>query len=78
MHIAAALGIGLVATLALVLLAGMTPFLGIPVLVVALGVGALWGAAAGRAAKRTLETDAPTSAEASHDPVVRPPGPSDG
>jgi hypothetical protein len=54
----------------------MTPFVGIPIVVVALGVAALWAAAARRAAERRLETDAPSSAEASHDPVVRPPGPS--
>ena len=67
----------MVATLALILVAGMTPFLAIPILVVALGIGAWWAAAAGRAAKRTLETDAPSSAEASHDPVVRPRGPTE-
>jgi hypothetical protein len=76
MHVFVALGVAIVAILALVLLAGITPFVGIPIVVVALGVAALWAAAARRAATRRLETDAPTSAEASHDPVVRPPGPS--
>ena len=76
MHVVIALVIALIAVLALVLLAGMTPFVAVPILVVGLGVGALWAAAASRAAQRRLETDAPSSAEASHDPVVRPPGPS--
>jgi hypothetical protein len=76
MHVVVALGVAVVAILALVLLAGMTPFVGIPIVMVALGVAALWAAAARRAAERRLETDAPSSAAASHDPVVRPPGPS--
>ncbi len=75
MHVVVVLGVALLAILALVLLAGMSPFVGIPILVVAFGVAALWGVATRRAAERRLETDAPSSAEASHDPVVRPPGP---
>ena len=72
MHIAAGLAIALVATLALVLVAGMTPFVGIPIVVVVVGLAALWAGIAGRQASRRLETDTPSTREAAYDPVVDP------
>ena len=72
MHVAVALGIGLVATFFLVVVAGATPFVGIPILVVAVVIAALYAVIARRLAERSLETDAPSSAEASYQPVVDP------
>lgn len=72
MHITIAVGIALVLTLGLVLVAGASPFVGIPLLVVALGIAAMFAGAMRRATERRLESDAPSSREASYDPVIDP------
>jgi hypothetical protein len=72
MHIAAALGIAVVATLLLALVAGVTPFVGIPIAVVVVGIAALWAGVAGRESSRRLESDVPSTREAAYDPVVDP------
>lgn len=72
MHVAVSLAIGVVVTLALFLLAGMSPFIGIPILVVALVFPALWAAISARLAQRRLQSDVPSTREASYDPVSDP------
>jgi hypothetical protein len=72
MHIAIAIGTAVVLTLGLVLVAGATPFVGIPLLIVALAIAAMFAGAMRRATERRLESDAPSSREASYDPVIDP------
>ncbi|MFL5821227.1 MAG: sensor domain-containing protein [Solirubrobacteraceae bacterium] len=72
MHVIIALAVAAVAIFFIVLIAGATPFVGIPIVVVALGIAAVWAAIARRTAERTLDTDAPSTGEASYDPVVDP------
>jgi hypothetical protein len=73
MHVAIAIAVGLVATLALVLVAGMTPFMGIPIIVLLVVLALLGGAVFARNASRKLETEGvPTTREAAYEPVVDP------
>jgi hypothetical protein len=72
MHVAVAVGVAVVLTFFLMVVAGATPFVGIPILVVAVGIAALYAVIARRLAERTLDTEAPSSAEASYQPVVDP------
>jgi membrane protein implicated in regulation of membrane protease activity len=72
MHIAIAIGVAVVLTLGLVLVAGTTPFVGIPVLIVAVAIAAMFAGAVRRASERRLESDAPSSREASYEPVIDP------
>lgn len=72
MHITIAIGMALVVTLGLVLVAGVTPFVGIPLLIVAVAIAAMFAGATRRASERRLESDAPSSREASYNPVIDP------
>ena len=72
MHVAIALGLALVASLFLVVVVGATPFLAIPIFALALGFAALLGVIARRQSQRTLESDVPSTQEASYTPVVDP------
>jgi hypothetical protein len=73
MHVAIAIAVGGLATLVLVLAAGMTPFVGIPIIAVLVVIALLSGAAVARTAKRELDAgDVPSTREATYDPVVDP------
>ena len=72
MHIAIALGVALVASLFLIVVMSATPFLAIPIFALALGVVALLGVIARRQAQSTLDSDVPSTQEASYTPVVDP------
>ena len=72
MHVVIALAVAAVAIFLIVVIAGATPFVGIPIVVIALGVAVVWAALARRMGERTLETDAPSTREASYDPVTDP------
>jgi uncharacterized membrane protein len=72
MHVIVALAVALVAIFFIVVIAGATPFVGIPIVIVALGIAALWAAAARRAYERKPDTRAPSTREATYDPVVDP------
>lgn len=72
MHVAIALAVAVIAILALVGIAGASPFIGIPILVVALGFAALYAVMAKRAAERSLDTDVPSTREASYTPATDP------
>jgi Putative sensor len=71
-HVVIALAVAAVAIFLIVVIAGATPFVGIPIVVVALGIAALWAALTRRMGERTLESDAPSTREASYDPVSDP------
>jgi hypothetical protein len=72
MHVAIALAVAVVAIFLIVVIAGVTPFVAIPIVVVALGVAVVWAALTRRMSERTLETDVPSTREASYDPVHEP------
>jgi hypothetical protein len=75
MHVAIALAVGVGAFVLFVLLAGLTPFLGIPLAVVfALFPVAFFGIAGRRAAGsgRLEKSGVPTTGQASYEPVVDP------
>jgi hypothetical protein len=72
MHVVVAIAVAFVVVLLLVLVAGMSPFLGIPILVVSAIAPALWAAVAARLGRRGLNSDVPSTREASYDPVVDP------
>lgn len=72
MHVVIALAVAAVAIFLIVVIAGATPFVGIPIVVVALGIAAVWAALTRRMGERTLETDAPSTREASYGPVSDP------
>jgi hypothetical protein len=75
MHVAVALAVGVGAFALIVLLAGLTPFIGIPLAVVcALVPVALFGIAGRKAADRGRldKSGVPTSGQASYEPVVDP------
>jgi hypothetical protein len=55
----------------LIVVAGATPFVDTPIVIVALGVAAAWAGLARRMGERTLETDVPSIREASYDPGER-------
>jgi hypothetical protein len=71
-HIAIALALGVLGFVLIVLLAGASPFVGIVLIVFVLGIGAVWGALTARAAQRRLDSDVPSTREASYEPVARP------
>jgi membrane protein implicated in regulation of membrane protease activity len=75
MHVTIALAVGILAFGLLVLLAGLTPFLGIPLAVVFGLVPLVFFALAGRSATRGERLDksgVPSSAQASYEPVIDP------
>ncbi len=72
MHVAIALGVALVAIFFIVIIAGATPFVGIPILVVVFGFAALYAVVARRMAERKLDSDVPSTGEASYTPTVDP------
>ena len=72
MHIAIALAIAVVATLALAGLGVASPFIGIPILAFALVFAGIYALIARRLAERSLDTDAPSTREASYTPVTDP------
>jgi hypothetical protein len=76
MHVTAALAVGLLAFALLVLLAGLSPFIGIPVAVMVFLAPIAWFAVAGRRVAekgRTVEkSGVPSSRAASYEPVVDP------
>jgi hypothetical protein len=72
MHVVIALAVAAIAIFLIVVIAGATPFVGIPIVIVALGIAAVWTAMARRIGERALETDAPSTREASYDPVRDP------
>ena len=72
MHVVIALAVAAVAIFLIVVIAGATPFFAIPIVVVALGIAVVWAALTRRMGERTLETDAPTTREASYNPVSEP------
>jgi putative sensor protein len=71
-HVIIALALAAVAIFLIVVIAGATPFVGIPIVVLALGIAALWAMLTRRMGERTLESDAPSTREASYDPVSDP------
>ena len=74
MHVAAGLGIGVVALLLLLVAASLSPFVAIPVAVFLAVIPVLWAVAARRlvAERSSLGSDVPSSREASYDPAVDP------
>ena len=73
MHVAIAIAVGLCATLALVLVAGMTPFIGIPIIVVLVVVVLMSGSVFARNTKRRLDTEGvPSTREAAYEPAEDP------
>ena len=72
MHIAIALGLAVVASLFLIVVIGATPFLAIPIFALAAGLVALLGVITRRQSQRKLDTDVPSTREASYTPVVDP------
>jgi hypothetical protein len=72
MHVVIALAVAVVAIFLIVVIAGATPFVGTPIVIVALGIAAAWAGLARRMGDRTLETDVPSTGAASHDPVSDP------
>jgi hypothetical protein len=72
MHVVIALAVAAVAIFLIVVIAGATPFFAIPIVVVAWGIAVVWAALTRRMGERTLETDAPSTREASYDPVSDP------
>ena len=72
MHVVIALAVAAVAIFLIVIIAGATPFVGIPIVVVALGLAAVWAALSRRMGERSLESDVPSTQEASYDPVSEP------
>jgi membrane protein implicated in regulation of membrane protease activity len=76
MHVTAALAIGVLAFAVLVLLAGLSPFIGIPVAVVIFLAPVAWFAVVGRRVaekRRTVDkSGVPSSRAASYEPVVDP------
>jgi hypothetical protein len=74
-HVAAGVALGVLAFGVLVLLAGMTPFLGIPLALALFVAPVLWGALAARSAGEPDGLDksgVPSSGEASYQPVTDP------
>jgi hypothetical protein len=74
-HVAAGVAVGVMAFGVLVLLAGMTPLLGIPIALVLFLVPVLWGVTAARSAGEPSGLDksgVPSSGEASYQPVTDP------
>jgi hypothetical protein len=75
MHVTIALAVGILAVGLLVLLAGLTPFIGIPLAVLFALAPLAFLALAGRSATRGGRLDksgVPSSAQASYEPVVDP------
>jgi len=75
MHVTIALAVGIGAFALLVLLAGLTPFIGIPLAAVLALVPVAFFAIAGRSAARGGSLDksgVPSTSQASYDPVVDP------
>ncbi len=77
MHVAIAFALGLLAFALLVLLAGLTPFIGVPIAVVVFLIPIAWVAGLGRvfAEKEHGHLDksgVPSSAAASYEPTVDP------
>lgn len=74
MHVAAAMAIGLVALFFLLVVASLSPFIGIPIAVFLALIPVLWAVAARRitAERTSLGSEVPTSSEASYDPAVDP------
>jgi hypothetical protein len=75
MHVAVALAVVVLALAAVLLLAGLTPFIGIPLAILIALVPVAFFAAGGRLAvgRRTVEkSGVPSSGEASYDPTVDP------
>jgi membrane protein implicated in regulation of membrane protease activity len=75
MHVAVALAVGVLAFGLLVLLAGLTPFIGIPLAVVAALVPVVFLTIAGRSAggrSHPPKSGVPSSKQASYEPVVDP------
>jgi hypothetical protein len=74
MHVAAGIGIGLVALLLLLVAASLSPFVAIPVAVFLAVIPALWVVAARRLVRErhSLSSEVPSSREASYDPAVDP------
>lgn len=77
MHVAIALALGLLAFAVLVLLAGLTPFIGIPIAILIFLIPIAWVAGAGRlTAERgggaPDKSGVPSSGEASYQPTVDP------
>jgi Na+/H+ antiporter NhaD/arsenite permease-like protein len=72
MHVAIALALAVLAVLVLVGLMGASPFIGIPILAFAVVFAAIYAVVARRLAERSLDTDAPSTREASYTPVSDP------
>jgi hypothetical protein len=74
-HVAIAFVLAILAIALLVLLAGLTPFLGVPIAVVLFVIPFVWVALAGGAAGRGRRVDksgVPSTAQATYDPAVDP------
>jgi hypothetical protein len=74
MQVAVGFAIALIAVFFLVLLAGLSPFIGIPIAVFLGVIPVLWLVATRRLTeeKATLKSDVPSTAEASYQPAVDP------
>jgi H+/gluconate symporter-like permease len=71
MEAAVAIFIGLVIVFVVVVVAGLSPFLALPILALVLAIPVLYGRMAARMSKGPVD-DAPSSTESSYDPVVDP------
>jgi hypothetical protein len=75
MHVAVALAVGVFAFLVLVLLAGLTPFIGVPIAVLVFLAPIAFFAFVGRQAESRRKLDepgVPSTGEATYEPVVDP------
>ena len=74
MHVAGAIAIGLVGLFFLLVVASLSPFLAIPIAVFLALVPVMWMVAAGRllGERRSLNSEVPSSQEASYQPTVDP------
>ena len=71
MEAAVAIFIGLVIAFVVIVVAGMSPFLALPILAIVLAIPVLYGRMSARMSRGPVD-EAPSSREASHDPVVDP------
>ena len=72
MHVVIALAVAALASLLVVLVIGGSPVLAIPIMALGVGFAALFAVIVRRRSQRTLDTDVPSTQEASYTPVVDP------
>lgn len=72
MHVAIAIAVAVLATLVLAGTGVASPFIGIPILVFGLVFAGIFAVVARRTAERSLDSDVPSTREASYTPVSDP------